>query len=97
VKASVETVTEAADGIKKLPADYRVSITDAPGANAYPISSFTWLLIPLRSMDAAKGKALKELLGWIETDGQNEAAALSYAPLPKSVSDRVLQTIATLR
>jgi phosphate transport system substrate-binding protein len=96
VRASVESVTEAADGIRQLPADYRISITDPPGRNAYPISSFTWLLVPLRSMDATRGKALKGLLDWIETEGQGEAAALAYAPLPRAVAERVLQTISTL-
>jgi phosphate transport system substrate-binding protein len=97
VKASIEGVTEAAASVKEIPADYRVSITDAPGTNAYPISSFTWLLVPLKSSDAAKGRALKDLLGWIVTSGQSEAAALSYAPLPKPIAEKVLGTIASLR
>jgi phosphate transport system substrate-binding protein len=97
VKASIEGVTEAAASVKDIPADYRVSITNAPGQNAYPISSFTWLLVPLKSPDAAKGKVLKDLLTWIVTSGQGEASALWYAPLPKSVADKVLQAIASLR
>lgn len=97
VKASIEGVIEAAASVKEIPADYRVSITDAPGMNAYPVSSFTWLLVPLKSRNAAKGRALKNLLGWIVTSGQSEAAALSYAPLPKPIAERVLGTIASLR
>jgi phosphate transport system substrate-binding protein len=97
IKASIEGITEAAENAKELPGDYRVSITNAPGANAYPIASFTWLLVPLRSSNPAKGKALKELLTWIVTTGQGEAETLSYAPLPKAVAAKVLKTIASLR
>jgi phosphate transport system substrate-binding protein len=97
VKASIESVSEAAASIEALPADYRVSIIGAPGANAYPVSSFSWLLVPLKSPDAAKGRALKDLLVWIVTSGQSEASALSYAPLPKPIAEKVLATIASLR
>ncbi len=92
VKASTEGVTEAAAGAK-IPADYRVSITNAPGANAYPISSFTWLLIPVQSTDPAKGKALQGFLEWMLDKGEGEAASMTYAPLPKPVQDRVRATI----
>src|SRR5271165_3475659 len=92
-KASIEGVTEAAASIKTLPADYRVSITNAPGKDAYPISSFTWLLIPLKSPDAAKGKVLKDLLSWIVNSGEGEVTSLSYAPLPKNVAEKVLKTV----
>jgi phosphate transport system substrate-binding protein len=97
VKASIEGVTEAAASIKVLPADYRVSITNAPGKEAYPISSFTWLLVPLKSSDAAKGKVIKDLLSWIVTSGEGEVSALSYAPLPKSVAAKVLKTVYSLQ
>ena len=96
-KGSIAGVTEAAASIKQLPADYRVSITNAPGANAYPISSFTWLLVPLKSPDAAKGKVIKDLLSWIINSGESEAPALSYAPLPKNVADKVLKTVYSLQ
>ena len=96
-KASIEGVTEAAASIKQLPADYRVSITNAPGANAYPISSFTWMLVPLKSPDPAKGKVIKDMLSWIINSGESEAPALSYAPLPKSVAEKVLKTVYTLQ
>jgi phosphate transport system substrate-binding protein len=96
-KASIEGVTEAAASIKQIPADYRVSITNAPGANSYPISSFTWLLVPVKSPDAAKGKVIKDLLSWIVNSGESEAASLSYAPLPKSVAEKVLKTVYSLQ
>lgn len=97
IKASIDGVTQAAASMKQMPADYRVSITNAPGANSYPISSFTWLLVPVKSSDPAKGKVLKDLLSWIVTSGENEVSALSYAPLPKTVADRVLKTVYSLQ
>ncbi len=97
VKASIAGVTEAAASVKSIPADYRVSITNAPGATAYPISSFTWLLVPVKSPDAAKGKVIKDLLNWIITSGESEVESLSYAPLPKNVADKVLQTVYSLQ
>ena len=96
-KATIEGVTEAAASIKVMPADYRVSITNAPGANAYPISSFTWLLIPIKSQDAAKGKVIKDLLSWIVKSGESEVTALSYAPLPANVAEKVLKTVYSLQ
>jgi phosphate transport system substrate-binding protein len=96
-KASIDGVVEAAASVKQMPADYRVSITNAPGANAYPISSFTWMLIPLHSADAAKGKVIKDMLSWIITSGESEASSLSYAPLPKTVADKVLKTVYSLQ
>ena len=97
VKASTAGVTAAAANLKSMPADFRVSITDAPGADSYPISSFTWLLIPVQAKDQAKGKALAGFLNWMLEKGEGEAAGLTYAPLPKSVADRVHQAIGTLR
>jgi phosphate transport system substrate-binding protein len=97
ITASIESVTEAAASIKQMPADYRISITNAPGANAYPISSFTWLLIPVHSADPAKGKVIKDLLSWIVNSGESEVSSLSYAPLPKSVAEKVLKTVYSLQ
>jgi phosphate transport system substrate-binding protein len=97
VKASIDGVTAAAASIKQMPSDYRVSITNAPGKDAYPISSFTYLLVPLKFPDAEKGKVIKDLLSWMINSGEAEAAGLSYAPLPKSVSDKVLKTIYSLQ
>jgi len=86
VKASLESVTAAAAGAaKEMPADFRVSITNAPGEPAYPIASFTWLLIPEKIDDPKKGKAITEFLRWMLTDGQKFAPPLLYAPLPKAV------------
>jgi phosphate transport system substrate-binding protein len=85
VKASLDSVTAAAASAPKMPDDFRVSITNAPGKDAYPISSFTWLLVPAQSKDAAKGKILADFLSWMVTDGQKMTAALSYAPLPDGV------------
>jgi phosphate transport system substrate-binding protein len=93
VKASLESVTAAAASAPKMPADFRVSITNAPGKDAYPISSFTWLLIPAQSKDAAKGKILSDLLTWIVNDGQKMTADLAYAPLPESVATKVKDEI----
>jgi phosphate transport system substrate-binding protein len=93
VKASLESVTAAAASAAKMPADFRVSITDAPGKDAYPISSFTWLLIPEQSKDAAKGKILADFLNWMVTDGQKMTTALSYSPLPENVAQKVKETI----
>ena len=98
LKASTEGVTAAAAAnAKTIPADYRVSITDATGADSYPISSFTWLLIPNPAKDPAKGKAIVGFLNWMVEHGESEAAGLSYAPLPAAVAERVKQTISTLK
>jgi phosphate transport system substrate-binding protein len=93
LKASLDGVTAAAASAPKMPADFRVSITNAPGKDAYPISSFTWLLIPAQSKDAAKGKILADFLGWMVTDGQKMTSALSYAPLPDNVASKVKDAI----
>lgn len=97
VKGSIEGVTEAAASVKQMPADYRVSITNAPGANAYPISSFTWLLVPTPAPNSANGKIIKGFLDWMLDHGESETSALYYAPLPKSVSDKVRATISQLQ
>ncbi|HVI10769.1 MAG TPA: phosphate ABC transporter substrate-binding protein PstS [Candidatus Binatia bacterium] len=97
VKASLEGVTAAAASSPKMPPDFRVSITNAPGKDAYPISSFTWLLIPEQSKDPAKGKILADFLNWMVTDGQKMTAALSYAPLPDSVVQKEKEAIKTVR
>ena len=89
VKASLDSVTAAAASAKSMPADFRVSITNAPGKDAYPISSFTWLLIPEKSKEAAKGKILADFLTWMVDDGQKMTAELTYAPLPENVAAKV--------
>ena len=95
--ASIDGVTEAAASIKQMPSDYRVSITNAPGKDAYPISSFTYLLIPAHAADPAKGKVIMDILSWIITSGETQASSLSYAPLPKAVADKVLKTVYSLK
>lgn len=98
VKASTDGATAAAAAAAKtMPADFRVSITNAPGATAYPIASFTWLLIPKNAADASKAAALKDFLNWMLDHGQTEAATLSYAPLPKQVQDMVRKTVAQMK
>jgi len=97
VKASVETVTAAAASMKNMPADFRVSIVNAPGKNAYPISSFTWLLIPAQSKDATKGRILADFLNWMVSDGQKMTADLTYAPLPEDVAAKVKAEIQQVR
>jgi len=97
VKAALDSVTAAAASAPKMPADFRVSITNAPGKDAYPISSFTWLLIPAQSKDAAKGKILADFLNWMVTDGQKMTAALSYAPLPEGVVQKEKDAIKQVR
>jgi phosphate transport system substrate-binding protein len=97
VKASLESVSAAAASAPKMPPDFRVSITNAPGKDAYPIASFTWLLIPLPSKDPAKGKILNDFLNWMVTDGQKMTAALSYAPLPENVVAKEKEAIKQVR
>ena len=97
VKGSIDGVTEAAASVKQMPADFRVSITNAPGPNAYPISSFTWLLIPTPAANGANGPVIKDFLGWMLDHGQAETSALYYAPLPKSVADKVRATVSQLK
>jgi phosphate transport system substrate-binding protein len=89
VKASLDSVNAAAASAKSMPSDFRVSITNAPGKDAYPISSFTWLLIPEKSKEAAKGKILADFLTWMVDDGQKMTADLTYAPLPGNVAEKV--------
>jgi phosphate transport system substrate-binding protein len=99
ITPSLETVTSAAAGIK-LPkdTDFRVSITNAPGAEAYPIASFTWLLVRKDNKDPAKAKLIKDFLAWMITpDAQKMAADLHYAPLPAPVVTLVGERIPTLK
>lgn len=96
VRPTIESVTAAAAGaLERLPAstDYRVSVVDAPGANAYPISSFTWLLVYRNQSDADKGRKLVDFLRWALTEGESRAAALDYAPLPAALAERLRQRL----
>jgi phosphate transport system substrate-binding protein len=97
VKADLASVTAAAAAaVKTMPADFRVSITNSPGKDAYPISSFTWLLIPSKIQDQTKKKVIKDFLQWMLTDGQNMVEALSYAKLPKEVVAMEQKSLASI-
>jgi phosphate transport system substrate-binding protein len=85
VHATIEGVTAAAAGMTNPPADLRMSITNAQGDAAYPISAFTYLLVYKEQRDAAKGKALVDFLKWGVTEGQRYAPDLHYAPLPQNI------------
>ena len=97
VTASFDAVTAAAAASKGLDKDFRGSIVNAPGAKSYPISTYTWLLIPSRIPDAGKRKAVTEFLAWMLKDGQKDAQGLSYAPLPKAVAALVEKQIALIK
>jgi phosphate transport system substrate-binding protein len=89
VKASLDSTTAAAASITAIPDDFRVSITNAPGKTAYPICSFTWLLVPAEWNDATKEKEFVSFLNWMVDQGQTLTQSLDYAPLPKSVAQKV--------
>lgn len=98
VKASLGSVSAAAAGaVKTMPDDFRVSITNAPGKGAYPISSFTWLLIPAQIQDAAKRDVIKDFLHWMLTAGQQDCEPLAYAKLPKEVIAKEEKTISMIQ
>jgi phosphate transport system substrate-binding protein len=99
VQPSIEAVTAAAAGVaQKLPpnSDYRVSIVNAPGAESYPISSFTWILVYKNQPNAEKGKKVLDFLRWALHDGEQSASSLDYAPLPAALVTRLDSTLATL-
>jgi len=98
IQASLASVTSAAGkAAKTMPEDFRVSITNAEGSDAFPISTFTWLLIPEKIADAGKKKAITDFLKWMLTDGQNMTEALDYAKLPKLVVDKEMKAIAKIQ
>jgi phosphate transport system substrate-binding protein len=97
VKASLESTTAAAASVKNMPADFRVSITNPPGKDAYPIASFTWLLVPAQFKDAAKGKVVVDFLNWMLDQGEPMASQLDYAPLPNEVKEKVRARIKEIR
>jgi phosphate transport system substrate-binding protein len=98
IHADLASVTAAAAGAaQSMPDDFRVSITDAPGKTAYPISSFTWLLIPRNIQDPNKKKIITDFLHWVLTDGQKYAEPLAYAPLPKTVQAKELKAISQIQ
>lgn len=98
VNADLASVTAAAAGAAaNMPDDFRVSITNAPGKAAYPISSFTWLLVPAKINDAAKKRAITDFLKWMLADGQKMTETLSFAQLPKPVVVKELKAIAAVK
>ena len=98
VTASVESVTAAAAAaVKQMPADFRVSITNAPGKGVYPVSSFTWLLLYENPKDKAQSKVMVDFMKWALTDGQKFATDLGYAPLPAEVVKMELAALATIK
>ncbi len=96
VKASLESTTAAA-ATAKMPADFRVSITNAPGKSVYPISSFTWLLVPAQWKDPNKGKIMVDFLNWMLDQGEGMVSQLNYAPLPKEVVEKERAVIKTIK
>jgi phosphate transport system substrate-binding protein len=98
VKASVGAVTAAAnEAASKMPADFRVSITNAPGKGVYPISSFTWLLLYESPKDKAQAKAMVDFMKWALSDGQKYCGDLGYAPLPESVVKLEMTALAKVK
>jgi phosphate transport system substrate-binding protein len=98
IKASLAGVSAAAAGAaKSMPEDFRVSITNPPGKDAYPISSFTWLLIPAQIQDPAKKAAIKDFLTWMLTSGQQFCEPLAYAKLPKEVMAKEQKAVALIQ
>jgi phosphate transport system substrate-binding protein len=96
VKASLDSTTAAAGSMKQMPADFRVSITNAPGKDAYPISSFTWLLVPTDWKDKSKQKVFEDFLNWMLDRGQTMTAQLNYAPLPDAVREKERAALKTI-
>src|SRR4051812_5163687 len=98
VRASTATVTNAAaEAVKNMPKDFRVSITNAPGHNVYPISSFTWLLLQQSPRDVARSRTMADFMRWALTDGQQFAPQLGYAPLPKEVVALEMEALKKVR
>lgn len=100
VEPTIESITAAAEGATaKLgpDSDYRISIVNAAGANAYPISSFTWLLVYEQQADATKGQKLVDFMKWMYADGQQSAASLDYAPLPATLASQLATRLGTIR
>ncbi|HEV2620344.1 MAG TPA: phosphate ABC transporter substrate-binding protein PstS [Acidobacteriaceae bacterium] len=98
IRPSTGGITAAAASyVSKIPNDYRVSITNAPGATSYPICGFTWLLIPNQIADHSKAAAIKDFLTWVLDHGEAEAAGMSYAPLPQALADRVRKSVGNIK
>ena len=96
VPATMESLMQAAASMPNMPPDFRVSITNAPGAKAYPITGYTWLLVPTERKNEPRRGALIAFLGWMLDHGETMTTGLDYAPLPSNISDEVRQGIARL-
>jgi phosphate transport system substrate-binding protein len=98
IRAELASVTAAAAAAaKEMPDDFRVSITNPVGANAYPIASFTWLLVPATIEDGVKRQAIVDFLHWMLTEGQKHAEPLAYARLPKEVVAKEMKAISEIK
>lgn len=98
VKPSMQSIAQAASALEtKMTDDFRVSLTNAPGRESYPISSFTWLYVPAATPDAQRGRAVAEYLRWAFSEGQEIARAQGYATLPSAVLTKVQAKAATIR
>jgi len=99
VEPTIASISAAAEGVVAsltADSDYRISIVNGPGAAAYPISSFTWLLVYSTPPDAAKAKKLVDFMRWMYSTGQQSAAALDYAPLPAALAERLTNRLSTI-
>jgi phosphate transport system substrate-binding protein len=98
VKASIPAVTAAAAAaVTQMPADFRVSITNAPGPGVYPMASFTWMLLYEDPKDKAQSKVMVDFMKWALTDGQKFATDLGYAPLPAEVITLEMAALNTVK
>jgi phosphate transport system substrate-binding protein len=100
VEPTIASITAAASGSPVqlgADSDYRVSIVNAAGADAYPIASFTWLLVYARQADAAKWQKLREFMQWMYAEGQASAAALGYAPLPTALASQLAERLSRVQ
>ncbi len=97
VRPDLEGVSAAAANLKAIPADFRVSLTNPPGESSYPISTFTWLLIPEEIKDPEHRRTIIDFLGWMLTTGQKDSRALSFAPLPAALVEKIQTQIGLIR
>jgi phosphate transport system substrate-binding protein len=100
IAPSIASITAAAEGVVSglaADTDYRISIVNGPGADAYPISSFTWLLVYESMPNADRGRALVDFMRWMYSIGQNNAAALDYAPLPAALAQRLTDRLGAIK
>lgn len=97
VRPSLAGITAAAANLKAVPSDFRISLTNAPGETSYPVSTFTWLLIPSEIRDSQRRKTIVDFLAWMLTDGQNDARRLAFAALPEALIPRIQAQIGLIR